>query len=125
MYSLLISLYEFGQFLRIFLWITMPAAVIAMLVSTYFHYRKKRREQEGVVYAIEGYGLAGRGEMRIEGYAANEAGPGALEGWKTEGGEDKRRMGDDEKEEVRDDPNEKGQANEKNIPGDTLDEGEI
>lgn len=114
MYSLLISLYEFGQFLRIFLWITLPAAVIAMLVSTYFHYRKKRGEQEGAVYAIEGYGLAGRGETRIEGYVAGESGPGALEGWKTEGSEEKRKTGDDEKEEVREDgPNEKVQANEK------------
>ena len=91
----------------------MPAAVIAMLVSTYFHYRRKRGEQESAVYAIEGYGLAGRGETRIEGYAASEAGSGALEGWGTDGGEEKRRKGDDEKEEVRDDPNEKVQANEK------------
>jgi len=113
MYSLLISLYELGQFLRIFLWITLPAAVIAMLLSTYFHYRRKREEQEGAVYAIEGYGLAGRGETRIEGYVAGEAGSGALEGWKTEGSDEKRRMGDDEKGEVRDDPNEKLQANEK------------
>jgi len=44
---------------------------------------------------------------------AGEAGPGALEGWKTEGSEEKRKRGDDEKEEVRDDSNEKLQANEK------------
>jgi hypothetical protein len=42
MLYLIVNLYEFGQFLRILLWISLPMAVIAMLVTTYLHYRKKR-----------------------------------------------------------------------------------
>ena len=42
MLYLIVNLYEFGQFLQILLWITLPMAVIAVLVTTYLHYRKKR-----------------------------------------------------------------------------------
>jgi len=39
---LFVNLYEFGQFLQILLWIFLPMAVIAILITTYLHYRKRR-----------------------------------------------------------------------------------
>jgi len=51
---LLVSLYEFGQFLRIFLWIFLPMMTIAMLVTTYFHYRRKREQQDGILLYVDG-----------------------------------------------------------------------
>ena len=41
---LIVTLYEFGQFLQILLWISLPMAVVAILITTYLHYRKKRAE---------------------------------------------------------------------------------
>jgi hypothetical protein len=58
MYFLLVNLYEFGQFLRIFLWISLPMMTITMLVTTYFHYRKRRVEREGLVFSVDGYSLS-------------------------------------------------------------------
>jgi chromosome segregation ATPase len=46
MYLLTVTMYEFGQFLRILLWISLPMAVIAVLVTTYLHYRNKRLQNE-------------------------------------------------------------------------------
>jgi len=40
---LLVSLYEFGQFLQIVLWIALPMAVLSVLITTYLHYRKRRK----------------------------------------------------------------------------------
>lgn len=56
MYFLLVNLYEFGQFLRIFLWISLPMMTIAMLVTTYLHYRRRRGRPEGLVLSVvDGY----------------------------------------------------------------------
>ena len=44
MYLLSVNLYELGQFLQILLWISLPMVLIALLVTTYLHYRKKRRD---------------------------------------------------------------------------------
>jgi len=46
MCSLTVSLYEFGLFLQILLWIFVPVCVIAILVTTYLHYRQKRKLKE-------------------------------------------------------------------------------
>lgn len=43
MYLLAVNLYEFGQFLQILLWISLPMVLVALLVTTYLHYRKKRK----------------------------------------------------------------------------------
>ena len=64
MYRLLINLYEFGQFLRILLWIFVPIAVLSMLVTTWLHYRRKRRVPEELLLSLSGVkareiGLAG------------------------------------------------------------------
>jgi hypothetical protein len=55
---LLVNLYEFGQFLRIFLWIFLPMMTIVMLVTTYFHYRRKREPQDGILLTVDGYSFA-------------------------------------------------------------------
>jgi hypothetical protein len=44
MHLLDFTLYGFGQFLQILLWIFLPAFVLSLLVTTYFHYRKKSRQ---------------------------------------------------------------------------------
>ncbi len=54
---LTISLYEFGQFLRIVLWIFIPVATISMLVTTYLHYRRKRSATDEFLLAVEGQPL--------------------------------------------------------------------
>ncbi len=41
---LLVSLYEFTQFLQIVLWIAVPATVIAIGLTIFFHYRRKKRQ---------------------------------------------------------------------------------
>lgn len=40
---LLVSLYEFKQFLQIVLWIALPGTLIAILITTYLHYRRKKK----------------------------------------------------------------------------------
>jgi hypothetical protein len=56
MYLLTINLYELGQFLRIVLWIFLPIVILSMLVTTWLHYRRKGREQGGMLLAVEGFG---------------------------------------------------------------------
>ena len=52
MYRLLINLYEFGQFLRILLWISVPLVVISMLVTTWLHYRRKRQLPDELLLSL-------------------------------------------------------------------------
>ncbi|HEY4107723.1 hypothetical protein [Puia sp.] len=54
MFRLLISLYEFGQFLRILLWISVPLVILSMLVTTWLHYRRKRRLPEELLFSFPG-----------------------------------------------------------------------
>lgn len=54
MYRLLINLYELGQFLRIVLWISVPLVVLSMLVTTWLHYRRKRRVPEEFLFSLQG-----------------------------------------------------------------------
>jgi hypothetical protein len=54
MYLLLINLYEFGQFLRILLWISVPLVVVSMLVTTWLHYRSKRRTPDELMLSLSG-----------------------------------------------------------------------
>jgi hypothetical protein len=74
MHLLTISFYEFGQFLRIVLWIFLPLFIIVLLVTTYIHHRRRTREsglfmgEEGLLLAAEANGddapeTAGVGEM--------------------------------------------------------------
>lgn len=48
---LLVSLYEFRQFLQIVLWIAVPATLIAVGLTIFFHYRRKKK-QEGLELAF-------------------------------------------------------------------------
>src|SRR6185369_10535430 len=41
------SLIVFLKFLQIFLWISVPAFLIGMLITTVTHYRNKRKKQKG------------------------------------------------------------------------------
>jgi hypothetical protein len=61
MYLLLINLYEFGQFLRILLWISVPLVVVSMLVTTWLHYRRKRRVPEDLLLSLSGIRASGLG----------------------------------------------------------------
>ena len=43
---LLVSFYEFRQFLQIVLWIAVPATLIAIGLTIFFHYRRKKKQEE-------------------------------------------------------------------------------
>ncbi|HWB91432.1 MAG TPA: hypothetical protein VG605_06250 [Puia sp.] len=66
MYLLIISAYEFGQFLRILLWICMPAAVLLMLVTTWIHYRRRQKLPSPLMLSMEGMGPADAGKLAAE-----------------------------------------------------------
>lgn len=42
--NLLVSLYEFKQFLQIVLWIAIPATVISVLITVFLHYRRRNKK---------------------------------------------------------------------------------
>lgn len=65
MFLLLVSLYEFGQFLRILLWISVPMFIIAMLVTTWLHYRRRRKTQDEMALSMEGLDLSVAPEILI------------------------------------------------------------
>lgn len=54
---LLVSLYEFKQFLQIVLWIALPGTLIAISLTTYLHYRKKKRQANLDMGYPEDHGL--------------------------------------------------------------------
>jgi chromosome segregation ATPase len=43
---LLVSFYEFRQFLQIVLWIAVPATLVAIGLTIFFHYRRKKKHEE-------------------------------------------------------------------------------
>jgi len=45
MYLLELSYYEFGQFIQIVLWISVPLIVVSMAVTIFLHYRRKRKQR--------------------------------------------------------------------------------
>ena len=73
---LIINRYEFGQGLRILLWIGMPMTVFLMLVSTWFHYRRSRMGtrlllsmegmDQGGAFSVEPEDLSGDGRVDTE-----------------------------------------------------------
>lgn len=64
MYLLTINLYELGQFLRIVLWIFLPIAILSMLITTWFHYRRKANEGR-LLLSVEGFDPGG-GSDRLQ-----------------------------------------------------------
>lgn len=50
----MISGYEFGEFLRILLWIGVPATILFTLVTTWLHYRRRQKLAEQLVLSMEG-----------------------------------------------------------------------
>ena len=73
---LIINGYEFGQWLRILLWIGMPISVFFMLLTTWFQYRRGRGEaqmllsmegmDEGGSFSVEPQDLSGDGRVDTE-----------------------------------------------------------
>jgi hypothetical protein len=64
MYVSMISGYELGQFLRILLWIAVPAVILLTMITTWLQYRRRRSQPAHLLLAIEG-GPAGE-EMEKE-----------------------------------------------------------
>ena len=60
MHLTVISGYELGQFLRILLWICVPIAMCALLVTTWLQYRRRQTFSESLLLSMEG--RAGEGE---------------------------------------------------------------
>ncbi|WP_431215558.1 hypothetical protein ACQ86N_13235 [Puia sp. P3] len=58
MHLLLVNLYEFGLFLRILLWISVPLIVVALLLTTWLHYRSRRRGVDEIRLSMEGMELS-------------------------------------------------------------------
>jgi hypothetical protein len=52
----MINGYELGQFLRIIMWIFVPVGILSMLVTTWLHYRRRRRDSDEIVLSIQGFG---------------------------------------------------------------------
>ncbi len=46
MYLLELSLYEFRQFLQIVLWISVPLVIVSVSVTTFLHYRRKKKKAQ-------------------------------------------------------------------------------
>ena len=44
---LLVSLYEFKLFLQIVLWIAIPGTILAIVITTILHYRRKKKTRTG------------------------------------------------------------------------------
>jgi len=65
MFLLLVNLYEFGQFLRILLWISVPMFIMAMLVTTWLHYRRRRKTPDEMALSMEGFDLSVAPEILI------------------------------------------------------------
>ena len=60
------SLFVFFNFLQVFLWISIPALLIGMLITTVMHYRDKRKKQKslGKSFIFEGEG-AGAADVSL------------------------------------------------------------
>jgi len=54
MHLLLVNLYEFGLFLRILLWISVPLIVVTLLVTIWLHYRSRRKDGDELRFSMEG-----------------------------------------------------------------------
>jgi len=97
MHLLLVNLYEFGLFLRILLWISVPLIVVALLVTTWLHYRSRRKADKELVFSMEGMDITadpadllaaiqGRVMPMLAEGAVGAAGEGGVEGAAREGG---------------------------------------
>jgi hypothetical protein len=75
MFLLLVNLYEFGQFLRILLWISVPMIIVAMLVTTWLHYRRRRKTEDGMALSMEGLDLSAPPEILIAAMRRMSASP--------------------------------------------------
>jgi len=98
MYRLLINLYEFGQFLRILLWISVPLVVISMLVTTWLHYRRKRHLPDDLLLSLEG--MKGAEGLAAPPLLLSSAEPGATGRSSLRSERDRLQLDPDEKENI-------------------------
>ena len=54
MHVMMINAYEFGQFLRVLLWICVPMAMGVLLITTWLQYRRRQKFSDGLLLAVEG-----------------------------------------------------------------------
>ena len=54
MHLMMINAYEFGQFLRILLWICVPIAMGVLLITTWLQYRRRQKFSDGLFLSVEG-----------------------------------------------------------------------
>jgi hypothetical protein len=66
MHLTVISGYELGQFLRILLWICVPIAMCALLVTTWLQYRRRQTFTEGLLLSMEGVSMEGVSSGKVE-----------------------------------------------------------
>jgi chromosome segregation ATPase len=64
MHLLIVSLYELKQFLQIILWIAIPATVAAMIITTFLHYRYKRKTASEENFTGEGASVVMASEVQ-------------------------------------------------------------
>jgi hypothetical protein len=60
---MMINGYEFGQFLRILLWICVPIAMCVLLVTTWLQYRRRQKFSDGFLLSMEGVPAGGEEAM--------------------------------------------------------------
>ena len=53
MYLLELSLYEFRQFIQIVLWISVPLVIVSVSVTTFLHYRRKKKKAQDALPGTE------------------------------------------------------------------------
>jgi chromosome segregation ATPase len=78
---LLVSMYEFKQFLQIVLWIAIPGTIIAFMVTTFFHYKRKKKIAEGGEPAY----MENGGFHTVVATEANGNNPGQVPDWLASG----------------------------------------
>jgi hypothetical protein len=86
----MINGYEFGQLLRILLWICVPIAMGTLLVTTWLQYRRRQKFSDGLLLSVEGvssgdeqamasaYRAPGIGEPGGDALGRDESGRGSL-----------------------------------------------
>jgi hypothetical protein len=98
MHLTMINGYEFGQLLRILLWICVPIAMGILLVTTWLQYRRRQKFADGLLLSVEGvstgeeeamasaYHAAGVGEQGGDALGRDGSGVGSL-GFEEPGGD--------------------------------------
>jgi hypothetical protein len=76
MHLTMINGYEFGQLLRILLWICVPIAMGILLVTTWLQYRRRQKFTDGLLLSVEGVSSGEEEAMASSYHAAGVEEPG-------------------------------------------------